>query len=131
MALLFALPCPLVSNFPIFCICIWFFLFFGGAVLPSLTGILLNTVEKKQRTIANSFAYLAYNLFGFLPSPFIYGAISDSGSGGNDRLAYLLLMYSVAIPCVTFSIACYSIFRDDVLGFKALELKALEKSDPK
>jgi hypothetical protein len=39
-----ALPCPVTESFPIFCVCLWFVLFFGGAILPSLTGILLNTV---------------------------------------------------------------------------------------
>jgi uncharacterized paraquat-inducible protein A len=73
--------------------------------------------------VANSIAYLAYNLLGFLPSPFIYGAVTDSGEGNNDRMAMLVLMCSTFIPVITFSIATYLIFRDDILGFKALESK--------
>jgi hypothetical protein len=96
--------------------------------LPALTGILLNTVEKQQKTVANSIAYLAYNLFGFLPSPFIYGALTDSGEGNNDRLAMGLLMFTAIVPVITFSFACYFILRDDVLGFKAAEKLALEEA---
>lgn len=121
LCLISALPCPFVDSFVVFCICLWFLLFFGGAILPALTGILLNTVEPNQKTVANSIAYLAYNLFGFLPSPFIYGALTDSGEGNNDRLAMAALMSSTFIPVLSFSLASYFIFRDDVLGFKAAE----------
>ena len=30
-------------------------------------------------------ANLSYNLLGYLPAPFVYGAIYDSGDGGNSR----------------------------------------------
>ena len=43
--MLVALPIPFISNFPLFCTLLWFLLFFGGSVLPCLTGIMLNTVE--------------------------------------------------------------------------------------
>jgi len=131
MCLLSALPCPFIESFGLFCACLWFLLFFGGAILPSLTGILLNTVKKKQKTVANSIAYLAYNLFGFLPSPFIYGMITDSGEGKRDRLAMTFLMGTAIIPVFAFSIASYFIFRDDVLGFKAAEARAIRNNNKK
>jgi sugar phosphate permease len=45
LCLVFALPAPFIDNFPLFCSLLWFLLFFGGAILPSLTGVLLNTVK--------------------------------------------------------------------------------------
>lgn len=128
LCLVFAAPVAFVDNFPVFCTCLWFLLFFGGAILPSLTGVLLNTVKHNQKTVANSIAYLAYNLLGFLPSPFVYGAVTDSGEGHNDRAAMIVLMASTLIPIITFSFATYFIFRDDVLGFKAMELKAKQEA---
>jgi MFS transporter, Spinster family, sphingosine-1-phosphate transporter len=41
-----AIPIPFISNFILFCILLWFLLFFGGSVLPCLTGIMLNTVDQ-------------------------------------------------------------------------------------
>ena len=123
LCILFAIPIPFVDNFPLFCTLLWFLLFFGGAILPSLTGVLLNTVKNNQKTVANSIAYLAYNLFGYLPSPFIYGAVTDSGEGNNNRAAMLVLMLTAIIPIITFSVACFYIFRDDILGFKEAERK--------
>ena len=40
-----AIPVPFVNNFPLFLTLLWFLLFFGGFMLPALTGIMLNTVE--------------------------------------------------------------------------------------
>ena len=42
---LVAIPIPFISNFVLFCVLLWFLLFFGGSVLPCLTGIMLNTVD--------------------------------------------------------------------------------------
>lgn len=81
--LLFAAPIPFVKNFPLFLTLLWFLLFCGGAMLPCMTGIMLNTVEVNQKTTANSLANLWYNLFGLLPAPYVYGAIYDSGEGEN------------------------------------------------
>ena len=78
-----ALPLPFLNDFDTFAGLIWFLLFFGGAILPSLTGVMLNTVNINQKTTANALANLCYNLFGYLPAPFIYGMIYDAGDGGN------------------------------------------------
>jgi len=55
--------------------------------MPTITGMMLNTVDEHLKTSANSLANMWYNLFGFLPAPYIYGAIADMGGivGGNKR----------------------------------------------
>lgn len=95
------LPLPVTDNFALFLVFLWILMFLGGAILPSLTGIMLNTVPQNQRTTANSIAYLVYNCLGYLPSPFIYGAITDMGSGGNDRFAMGALIYLSIIPLMS------------------------------
>lgn len=114
---LVALPIPFINNFIVFCVLLWFLLFFGGSVLPCLTGIMLNTVEQNQRTTANSMANLLYNLLGFLPSPFVYGAIYDAGDGGNGRYAMALLMIT-PVPCaILLALAQYFIKKNSVFGY--------------
>jgi hypothetical protein len=49
---------------------------FGAFILPTITGIMLNSVPENMRPQANSLAVLAYNLLGYLPAPFLYGFIS-------------------------------------------------------
>jgi MFS family permease len=48
-------------------------LFGGGLIMPVATGIMLNLVTVRMRTNANSIANLSYNLFGYVPAPYIYG----------------------------------------------------------
>lgn len=78
-----------VHLFPLQVGLLWGLLFAGGFVMPNITGVMLNTVEENLKTSANAIANMTYNLLGFLPSPYVYGAISDIGPviGGNKRLA--------------------------------------------
>lgn len=100
MAMICALPVPWLDNFRPFAFFMWFLLFFGGFILPPLTGIMLNSVEEHQRTSANSLANLAYNLFGYLPAPSFYGLISSLTGGKKSRWSLTFLLYST-IPTVS------------------------------
>ena len=48
------IPMPFTDDFYWFFGLLWATLFFGGTVIPALTGIMLNTVEDKLRGSANS-----------------------------------------------------------------------------
>ena len=74
-----AIPIPFTDSKWIVYICVWLLFFVGGFIFPTLTGIMLNSIPERLKTTANSIATLSYNLFGFLPAPFIYGLISSSG----------------------------------------------------
>jgi len=62
---------------------IWFLLFFGGMLLPITNGRILSIVPKEYSAHGQSLCYACFNLFGWLPSPFIYGAICNA-YGGKD-----------------------------------------------
>ena len=74
-------------------------LFSGGMMLPGIMGLMLNTVDENLKTTANSIANTSFNLFGFLPSPYVYGLISDVGDviGGNKRAA---MKVNMTLPAV-------------------------------
>lgn len=74
-ALLVSFPVTIFNSFVPSFSCLWLMLFFGGFCLPSVTGIMIASVDEKQKTTANSFANLAYNLFGYLPAPTVYGVV--------------------------------------------------------
>lgn len=84
MAVISAAPIPFV-DFSVFAVLIWFVLFFGGCVLPQVTGIMLNTVEETKRSSANSIAVLCYNLFGYLPAPSFYGFASALANSKDEK----------------------------------------------
>jgi hypothetical protein len=96
MAVLCALPIPFV-NFGHFAYLIWFVLFFGGFLLPQVTGIMLNSVDENKRTSANSVATLCYNLFGYLPAPSFYGMVSAIIGNPASRIPMGALLYSTFI----------------------------------
>ena len=111
--LLCAAPIPFFMNFYVVCVLLWFLLFFGGSILPCMTGIMLNTVSDSQKTTANSLANLSYNMLGYLPSPFVYGAIYDMGEGQNAQAAMMTLMFSPIISVTTLFISAYFIRKED------------------
>jgi len=76
----FSVPCPFISVKLTLYALIWLTLFVGAFILPTITGIMLNSVDTARKTTANSIATLSYNLFGFLPAPCIYGYVSTLGS---------------------------------------------------
>jgi hypothetical protein len=44
LASIFAIPIPIFDNFWVVSICLWLLFFFGGAILPTLTGMMLTAV---------------------------------------------------------------------------------------
>jgi MFS family permease len=78
-AVICALPIPWFSekkDFYFVGLLLWGVLFFGGFILPPVTGIMINSVPDSQKASANSIANLCYNLLGYLPAPLIYGFIA-------------------------------------------------------
>ena len=123
LAVLSALPIPFLTNFYHFVTLIWFLLFFGGFVLPPITGIMLNSVSEYQRTSANSFANLSYNLFGYAPAPIFYGLISKISGGDKSRWPLGCLLYSTVFTIGMLLNAIYKKFQlEDNL--------ALQKQNP-
>ena len=92
---------------------LWLLLFGGGFVLPCATGIMLNTVKEEHRTTANSIANIWCNLLGFLPAPYVYGLIADSGAGNNKKLAMRWLMFMPILSCMFITWVAYYIVRGD------------------
>lgn len=90
-ACLMAIPIPLFDGIVGFAIFLWLFLFFGGAVVPNLVGIIISSVPKELRGSANSVNCLLVNLIGYLPAPFVYGIIYDATH--KNKTAYLVTTY--------------------------------------
>lgn len=92
-------PIAFLDLAPLICALLWFLLFAGGFILPALTGIMLNTVEPEYRTQAAAFSNTAYNCFGMLPSPFIFGVISQN-HGARKAMIQLMSMPLAALGCL-------------------------------
>lgn len=74
-----------MSNFYAFVVFMFFQLFFGGMVMPAATGIMLNQVPQNMRTVCNSVANMCYNMFGYVPAPYVYGFMYQQFGQGKSH----------------------------------------------
>eukprot|EP00397_Hematodinium_sp_SG-2012_P014431 GEMP01014671.1.p1 GENE.GEMP01014671.1~~GEMP01014671.1.p1 ORF type:complete len:524 (-),score=80.35 GEMP01014671.1:1284-2855(-) len=71
---------------------LWFVLFFGGAIVPGETGMMLTSIPPKSRPMGSGIGQGAYNVFGYGLGTFLPGAIislatpSGQESGAEERL---------------------------------------------
>lgn len=83
---------PFIDNIPLFVFLIWLLLFFGGSIVPGLTGILLNSASNKMKEVSNSINHLCFNLLGYLPSPVLYGLVCKYTGGPSSRYGLHFIM---------------------------------------
>jgi len=103
---------PLIDFIPLFVLLIWLLLFFGGSIVPGLTGILISSVPNKTKEVANSITHLCYNLLGYLPSPVLYGLICKYTGGAESRFGLAFIL-------------CWSVFGVGFLHLARMQRKKL------
>ncbi|CAD8184840.1 unnamed protein product [Paramecium octaurelia] len=99
-----AAPVPFTETFWFGALCLWLLLFFGGAIVPPLMGIMLSSVPKHLKAFANSSTTMFQNLFGFLPAPSIYGFLMERY---NSQVAVFALMYYSFVGLFVMLLAVY------------------------
>ena len=77
----------------VFIIFTWFALLFGGAIMPTLTGIVITSLPQHLRASGNSLQLFIGTLFGYLPAPYIYGALQDLFKDGGRRSMFFNFIY--------------------------------------
>ena len=100
--MLCALPVPFLEFYAVGPL-LWLVLFFGGFIVPPLTGIMINSVPPKQKTSANSISNLLQNLLGYLPAPGLYGLVAEMTGGSKSKWPMGMLMYSTIFTVIFFS----------------------------
>ncbi|KAL4453133.1 hypothetical protein ABPG74_015364 [Tetrahymena malaccensis] len=98
-----ACPMPFIDAFYASASLVWLLLFFGGAMVPALTGMMLSAIQPELRAFANSNSQTIQNLLGFLPAPSLYGIMNDRV---GKRAGMFMLMYSTLLG-VVLSICVY------------------------
>ena len=82
---------PFMDNFIIAAVLLWLVLFFGGAMMPGLTGMMMSSVPPYLRAFGNSNGEIIKNVVGYLPSPFMYGLFQSVFN--DDRAGLKLIMF--------------------------------------
>lgn len=91
---------PFVGNFYLITSLLWVVLFFGGAMMPGLTGIMMVSVSPYLRAFGNSTGEIIKNIFGYFPSPFVYGLLNSLF--GNTAGIKFLMFWGLWAPFLLF-----------------------------
>lgn len=88
---------PFVTNFYVCVVLLWLVLYFGGAMMPGLMGLMMVSVPASIRAFGNSNGEIVKNILGYLPSPFMYGwfnYIFDDNKAGIK----LIMFWGLWVP---------------------------------
>ena len=77
LAFFFGLPMGFMFQITYLSVLLWTFLFFGAAIIPIATGIMISCVPKDCQATSSSISQLVFNLLGYFSSPMITGFIMD------------------------------------------------------
>jgi hypothetical protein len=96
---------PIMNEIIGFAIVLWLFFFFGGAIVPNIIGIYISTLPKELRGAGNSVSNTLINAFGYLPAPYVYGAIFDKTKLDTPKLSLAVTVNYcwVGVGLLTFS----------------------------
>lgn len=96
--------CTILNKIIFFLIFAWFALLFGGAIMPTLTGIVITSLPQHLRASGNSLQLFIGTLLGYLPAPYIYGAIQDYfKDGGKRSMLFNMSYFSICVILLGYS----------------------------
>ena len=78
ISFVFAFPMGFLFDLFYLTVLLWTFLFFGAAIIPVGTGIMISSVRKDCQATSSSLSQLIFNLFGYFFSPILTGFIMDN-----------------------------------------------------
>ena len=99
--LLFCAPICFNQNEWLNFVLLWSIFFFGGILVPMITGICLAVVEPELRPQATALANMMYNMLGYCPAPVIYGWIQELTGGETSKWA-MVFNFSLCVPATIF-----------------------------
>eukprot|EP00923_Selenidium_pygospionis_P049495 GHVN01085265.1.p1 GENE.GHVN01085265.1~~GHVN01085265.1.p1 ORF type:complete len:646 (+),score=125.04 GHVN01085265.1:1108-3045(+) len=67
--------CGFMDNFMVALLFVWLLLFFGAAMFPASTGILIAAVDPKHRAFASGLSMFTFNIFGYALGSFLPGVM--------------------------------------------------------
>ena len=99
LACISCIPITLVNNIFIAVAFLWLMLFFGAAILPASSGILVSVVPSEFRTISTSLSLVVFNMFGYFLSLLLSGYLMQVSP-------HLYHLHSINQSIVEILLAC-------------------------
>jgi len=99
-----AVPAAFVSDFWGILVSVWFVLFFGGALLPAVTGVAITSIPPELRSVGNALSLLTYNLLGYAAAPYLCGVIASSVGIAWGFRVVMAASFVALVPIVIASV---------------------------
>lgn len=87
-----SLPIPYIQSANIVVACNWLWLFLGGALLPTISGMMISRLKPSQKNIGSSMSQFFINLLGYIPAPILYGMASEYDPNKTGKFGMKLLV---------------------------------------
>lgn len=103
------MPVPFIESFEATVIVVWLQLSMGSIVYSNFTGVLMTLVSSELRPQAFALVQFSYNLFGFMPAPYLYGLVVKATETPEQPSRYgMVLTFWIQIPaCLLCSYSYY------------------------
>ena len=111
VSFVFAFPMGFLFQYIYLSVLLWTFLFFGAAIIPIGTGIMISAVPKDCQATSSSISQLIFNLFGYFFSPMITGFIMDiftdkrKGFIWGMRVVFWWVIFSLLFFFISYFVA--------------------------
>lgn len=77
LAYFFAAPIGFLNNMLLIMPLLWCLLFFGAALVPIATGVVINSVSREHQVTSSAMSQLIFNLGGFFSAPIISALVME------------------------------------------------------
>ena len=111
VSFVFTFPMGFLFQFIYLSVLLWTFLFFGAAIIPIGTGIMISAVPKDCQATSSSISQLIFNLFGYFFSPMLTGYIMDKfvdkrqGFIWGMRVVFWWVIFSLLFFIISYFVA--------------------------
>lgn len=132
---------PYIDNSQLFVTLIIVFLLFCSTTLPMVQGICLSSISQSLKGTAFSFANMIINIFGVIPSTYIYGYLHNSFKSTDPKFAMNCFMKYMCVGAffslVTLILKCRSnkivkeVFRGSIEMRRESEIKSTSELQDK
>ena len=93
-AVVAAVATAFITIFWLIMITIWLLLFFGGAIVPVLTGIMMAVTPQQLQPLASSMSITVFQILGYCAAPVLCGAIAEMKEFGLKGGFKVVLFWS-------------------------------------
>lgn len=108
LAFLVAIPAGFVNSILVEVVTLWLLLYFGGCVLPSAMGLIVNSVSQEFQSSSSAISQLVFNLCGYFLAPVLSALIMDQIKG--EKLALKVgfrFILSISLLSLSFALLTY------------------------